>query len=245
MLANIHDAQVVRVPLTDNWQLPADFATSLNAAGVELTCAVNPHAPSGTLSPVQTLAEIAATLNGVLLVDEAYANFIDPDREYDSASLVEQFDNVLILRTFSKGYSLAGLRLGYLLGAETLIDPILSKTRDSYNIDHISQALGLAAINDQPYAQQTWAKVREERQRLANNLGQLGLKTQSSQANFLLAEVPSSAAMTAHALYLHLKQQHILVRYFDAPRLDDKLRISIGTPQLNDQLMALLTEVLT
>ncbi len=245
VLADIHDANTVEVALADDWSLPENFAAVLNAAGVELTCIVNPHAPSGTLTNVATMAALAKNLHGLLLIDEAYADFIDAEAGYASAALVESHDNVLILRTFSKGYSLAGLRLGYLLGSTDLIDPIVSKTRDSYNVDHISQVLGLAAFNDMAYARQTWKKVRDEKLRLQNNLSQLGLHSPVSQSNFLLIEVPANAKLNAQTLYQHLKLQNILVRFFNGPRLDDKLRITVGTPAQNDALVEALTSMLT
>ena len=126
-------------------------------------------------------------------------------------------DNVLVLRTFSKGYSLAGLRLGYLLGHPSLIQPILEKTRDSYNVDAISQAVGLASIRDQDYAQQTWAAVRKDREVLAGGLHALGFSVAASQTNFLLAKAPKNAG--AESLYQGLKASGILVRYFATPRL--------------------------
>ena len=239
-----HERLVIYHLLTNHAML-ADVADQLNDAGVQLTCVVNPHAPSGTLTRVEQLADLAEALNGVLLIDEAYANFIDPELAYSSENLVTQFDNVLILRTFSKGYSLAGLRLGYLLGSEALIDPIVSKTRDSYNIDHLSQMLGLAAFSDRHYAEQTWQNVRSERTHLQNNLNQLGLESPPSQANFLLVQVPETAAVSAEALYLALKERHILVRYFNTSGLDNRLRISVGTPEQNELLITALTELLT
>lgn len=245
VLANIHDAKVVRVPLAANWRWPADFAERLNASNVQLTCVVNPHAPSGYLAAVQELTTLASSIQGVLLIDEAYADFIDPEITYDTATLLEKHHNVLILRTFSKGYSLAGLRLGYLLGSAALITPIVSKTRDSYNIDHISQRLGHAAFTDRAYAAATWAKVRASRVQLSALLGQLGLQAPPSQSNFLLVTVPNTAKLDAASLYGYLKQEGILVRYFDVPGLNDKLRISIGTDEENQRLVAALTKVLT
>ena len=245
VLAAIHDAQVVTIDLLADWTLPADFATQLNSAGVQLTCVVNPHAPSGTLYPLARLSELANTLDGVLLIDEAYADFIDPEQNYNSADILSSHDNVLVLRTFSKGYSLAGLRLGYLLGNPDLIEPIIRKTRDSYNVDHIAQALGLAAINDQDYAQQTWQEVRIARDSLQQHLNQLGLPSPPSQTNFLLVEVPSTLPENANALYLLLKEAGILVRYFNTPGLDNRLRITVGTPEQNQRLLETLTALLT
>ena len=245
VLANVHDARIVEVPLEENWQLPGNFSAKLNHADVQLTCIVNPHAPSGTMTTSERVSQLAEELEGVLLIDEAYANFIDPEVSYQSAALLDTHKNLLILRTFSKGYSLAGLRLGYLLGDSSLIDPIISKTRDSYNVDHISQVLGLAAFDDTQYAEQTWAKVRQDRTRLMHDLSQLGLQAPPSQANFLLAELASDAAMNASQLYSDLKGQGILVRYFEDARLENKLRITVGTPEQNQRLLEAITSALT
>ena len=245
VLAAIQDATITRVDLEADWTLPGDFTAQLNKAGCRLTCLVNPHAPSGSLLSVTELRNVAENLDGVLLIDEAYADFIDPSLNHSAVSLIDKLDNVLILRTFSKGYSLAGLRLGYLMGSTSLIEPIINKTRDSYNIDHISQQLGYAALEDQDYAAQTWQDIRAERERLDRSLGQLGLVSPSSQANFLLASIPVDAKLKAQEIYVALKDKGILVRYFDAPRLRDKLRISVGTEVENNALIDCLTDLLT
>ncbi|MEM9622653.1 MAG: histidinol-phosphate transaminase [Pseudomonadota bacterium] len=244
VLAEIQDASICRVALKENWNYPDTFCQQLNNAGAQLTCVVNPHAPSGTLLPASALADMAAQLNGLLLIDEAYADFVDPELEYDCSSLLQAHDNVLILRTFSKGYSLAGLRLGYLLGHPDLILPILNKTRDSYNVDLISQTLGQAAVNDLAYAQNTWAQVREHRQLLQNNLAQLGLPSPDTQSNFILATVPPALPVTAEEIYLQLKANGILVRYFSMPGLQDKLRITVGKPEENQALLENLAAIL-
>ena len=176
VLANIHGATIHTTALDHDWQLPRDFASRLNEAGANLACLVNPHAPSGTLLDAEKVGQIANEFRGVLLVDEAYVDFVDPALHHDLVRLIHVFDNLLILRTFSKGYSLAGLRLGYLLGAESLIAPLLTKTRDSYNIDLISQRLGMAALSDQAYVENTWAAVRQERRTLRDELLQRGNK---------------------------------------------------------------------
>ncbi len=239
VLAQVQDARIVSIELNADWSLPLDFAAQVNAANAQLTCLVNPHAPSGQLTASAQLHEVADNINGVLLIDEAYADFVAPDTDYESREFVTQHDNVLVLRTFSKGYSLAGLRLGYLLGSPQLIAPILEKTRDSYNVDAISQCLGLAALQDQAYAQSTWQQVREQRQLLAQGLSQLGWSSLTSETNFLLATPPSNSAGAA-SIYQQLKAANILVRYFDHPRLHDKLRISVGTAEQNRKLLTLL-----
>jgi histidinol-phosphate aminotransferase len=246
VLAEIQDARTIAVPLAADWALPADFAETLNAAGARLTCVVNPHAPSGVLLDAASIADLAERLDGVLLVDEAYVDFVDPDLGHDLASLTRTFDNLLLLRTFSKGYSLAGLRLGYLIGAPGLIEPLVTKTRDSYNIDAISQVLGEAAIANRAYAAETWRRVRDDREQLCSGLVQLGIDAPPSQTNFLLARVPAGSRLDAASLQTALKQRGILVRYFAVAGLDDRLRITVGTPEQNrrllDELQALLNE---
>jgi histidinol-phosphate aminotransferase len=244
VLAAVQGCSVEAVPLQPDWSLPPDFASRMNAASVKLTCLVSPHAPSGVLTPVDRLAAIAAELDGVLLVDEAYVDFVDPDLQHDAVALLREFDNVLLLRTLSKGYSLAGLRFGFGLGTRSLIEPMLTKTRDSYNMDALAQALGGAAFSDQAYAGSTWLRVRLERERLREELALRGLDAPTSQANFLLVTVPPEHPQ---ALGIHeaLKQRDILVRYFDAPRLQDKLRITIGDRNQNDRLLAALDEIIS
>lgn len=245
VLADIQDARTVAIALAEDWLLPTDFASRINAAGVRLTCIVNPHAPSGTLLRRETIVALAQQLDGVLLIDEAYVDFVDPALEHDLTPITRELDNVLLLRTFSKGFSLAGLRLGYLIGAPNLIEPLLTKTRDSYNIDAVSQALGAAAIDARDYAADTWARVRAARTAMEHALCQLGFTVPPSETNFLLARVPAGARLSALALQQALKHRGILVRHFAVPGLDDRLRITIGTPEQNARLIDVLTELLT
>lgn len=245
VLADVQGATTLKVPLGDDWSMPHDFARQLNDAGANLACIVNPHAPSGALTDVDTISRLASDFRGVLLVDEAYADFVDPALGYDLISLVEAFDNLLILRTFSKGYSLAGARLGYLIGSTDLIAPILGKTRDSYNVNQISQILGEAALDDIAYARETWAQIRTARRELKEALADLGFRVSTSQTNFLLAEVPSELPLSARDIYRLLKERGVLIRFFDTPLMADKLRISIGTRSQNGRVVSLLREILS
>jgi histidinol-phosphate aminotransferase len=244
VLADIQGAVTVRGQLDDDWELPRDFAHQMNEAGANLCCIVNPHAPSGTLLDMDRIGRLASDLNGVLLVDEAYVDFVDPALRHDLVRMIDAFDNLLLLRTFSKGYSLAGLRLGYLLGSTSLIEPILTKTRDSYNVDGISQLLGEAAITDRAYAEETWRRVRSARRILRDNLVDLGFSVGISQTNFLLAEVPLEAPQSAEEIYESLKDEGILVRYFSNPALEDKLRITVGSERENERLTNALARLL-
>ena len=245
VLADIQGCSVVNVPLTDDWDLPRDFAKRANDAGARLVCLVCPHAPTGRLVAAERLSHIANELNGVLLVDEAYVDFVDPSLRHDTVNLARAFDNVLLLRTLSKGYSLAGLRLGYLLGSPGLIAPMLNKTRDSYNVDTLAQAIACAAFADLAYAERTWERVRAERRRLRDALAQRGWDVPVSQTNFLLATPPPGRNVTARTIYEELKRRAILVRYFATPRIEDKLRITIGDPEQNDRLLSALDEIVS
>jgi histidinol-phosphate aminotransferase len=246
VLAAVQDARIKTLQLDDVWQLPANFARALNKAGAKLAFIVNPHAPSGRLTSVDRLSEMAEQFKGVLVIDEAYVDFVDPDLEHESTELVRDHDNVVLLRSLSKGYSLAGLRFGYGIGRPELIEPMLTKTRDSYNTDVVAQALATAAITHHGQAEETWHKVRRERLRISEQLAMTGCNLVPSQANFILVEVDAAAAdgSGAAGVYQTLKDQDILVRYFDQDRLRDKLRITIGTPQQNDTLLKALADLL-
>lgn len=242
VLAAIQDSPTLEVPLGDDFALPADLAARANAAGAGLTCVVNPHAPSGRLFPVDELARLATDLDGLLLIDEAYVDFVDPELGHDATVLVREHDNVLILRSMSKGYALAGLRFGYGIGAPELIEPLLTKTRDSYNVDLIAQELATAAIGDRAWATDNWQRVRTERERLRAALTDLGFECPPSQANFLFARVPAGAEATT--LQARLRDAGVLVRHFRGAGLDDRLRITVGTPAEDDLLLATLASAL-
>ena len=244
VLAQIQDCPIMQIPLDDQWQLAPDFCAQVNQAGAKLTLIVNPHAPTGQLLDRQRIAELATNLDSLLLIDEAYVDFVDPSLAHNCLDLVHEFDNLIFLRTLSKGYSLAGLRFGYGVAAAGLIKPMLEKTRDSYNLDLLSQKIATAALQAQAHARHSWQQVREERQRLGVALQNLGLPGPSSQANFLLVSVPASTGSSAAALYQGLKDRGILVRYFDQPRLTDKLRITVGSASENDALLAALAALL-
>lgn len=241
VLAAVHGAPLTSVPLLSNWLLPIDTVSRWNASVAPLAIITNPHAPSGTLLSVGELDRLARSFNGVLLIDEAYIDFVDPERGHQTSRLVQTYSNVLLLRTLSKGYSLAGLRLAYGLGAPDLIAPMLSKTKDSYNVDTIAQLVGTVALDDQRGAEQTREAVRASRSQLMQELAIMGFECPPSQANFLLAAAPTGASRpSAEEIYRALLSQGVYVRWFDEDRLRDKLRISIGTPEENAQLLEAL-----
>ncbi len=242
VLAAAHGCKLQNFALQADWKMPADFAQQLNAAKIKLCFVVNPHAPSGVLTSAAEIEKLARDFKGVLVIDEAYVDFVDPSASHDCIPIIRQLENVIILRTFSKGYSLAGLRMAYGIGAKSLINPMQYKTKDSYNTDFIAQTLAQAAIEDQTYAKFTWRQVRDQRHWLTNELACLNLFCPPSQSNFLLVEVPPTHS--AAILYQALKSQGILVRYFNLPGLANRLRITVGTVAQNSKLIKVLMGIL-
>ncbi len=242
VLAAIQDCPVARVPLDDDWHVPADIATRWNRAGARLALLANPAAPTGALLPAATIARLAAEFQGVLLVDEAYVDFVDPGHGHDLVSLIDQFPNLLLARTLSKGHSLAGLRLGYGLGPESLVAPMLTKVRDSYNVDVIAQHIATIALGDVETARESWGFVRGERQRVSDALCGRGFHVFPSEANFVLVRVPECLSVTS-GLHKALAAERIHVRWFDQMRLDACLRITIGTTLENDCLLRAIDRI--
>jgi histidinol-phosphate aminotransferase len=226
VLARLQDAKSVAVAWERDWSLPVDALIDTRADAIYIA---NPNAPSGTFVPPARIGELAGRFPGAVLVDEAYVDFADDN----CLRLLREHPNIVISRSFSKAYSLAGLRFGYAVAQAPVIAEMM-KVKDSYNVDAISVCAATAAIEDREYAAMTWQHVRAERQRLTEELQRLGWHVLPSQANFILATVPGGKGREA---YLGLKQQGILVRYFDKPGLNDKLRITIGTSQENNALL--------
>ena len=180
----------------------------------------NPNPPIGTLYPQGTIARLAADRpERLLVVDEAYVDF----SEGDSLGLLEEFDNIAITRTFSKSYSLAGMRVGFVAARRELIEA-MEKIKDSYNMNRATQATALAAWKAESYYADKNSLIRENRDFLAVELVRRGFVIPPSRGNFVFAR-----RADARALYEQLKQLRILVRYFDAPALRDGMRITIGT----------------
>jgi histidinol-phosphate aminotransferase len=228
-LAAMQPADLIEIPYGDANQLPLDQLVAANGA---VTFIASPNSPSGHLVDNDTLRQLASRLTGLLVVDEAYVDFA----ESSALPLVEDCPNVIISRTLSKGYSLAGLRLGFGIAQPTLLSGLF-KVKDSYNIDAIACAVGAAAMRDQEYKNSCAERVKASRAKLAIDLKQLGFRVPDSQTNFLFATSPKGHA---EAIYLGLKERGILVRYFNQPGLDDKLRITVGTEEQNQSLLEAL-----
>jgi len=232
VLAQAQNCPFIEIPFDEEFNLPVKLASS----GAALTIVCNPNAPSGTFIPKQELAQLAGEIKGVLLIDEAYVDFA----EDNCLEFVKRFDNVIILRSMSKGYSLAGLRFGFGIANAELIKGLL-KVKDSYNTDTVAIAAATAAIADQQYFKNNVQKVRIDRKILIEELTKLGFQVLASQTNFVLAK-PSK--MRAIDVYEKLKNRNIYVRYWAYPDIKDKLRITVGTSEQNEILIKALKEIL-
>jgi histidinol-phosphate aminotransferase len=229
-LSAMQPAEIVEVPYGEDFQLPIDELIAANGA---VTFIASPNSPSGHSVALDDLRKLAQQVSGILAIDEAYVDFA----EYSALSLVQEFDNVIVLRTLSKGYSLAGLRLGFGIANPQLLSGLF-KVKDSYNIDAVAIAMGTAAMYDQEYKKNCAEKVKRSRTKLTLDLKNLDFKVLESHGNFILATPPKS---NAEEIYLKLKEAGILVRYFNQVGLADKLRITVGTDEQNEALIDLLS----
>ncbi len=230
-LAEIQGARPVEIPFEADWTLdPSRFARP----GVRLALVANPNSPSGTIIPPDRLAALAGTLDCPLVVDEAYVNFADSD----AVGLVAALPNVIVLRTLSKGYSLAGLRLGYLIARPEIVEGLI-KVKDSYNCDTLSLVGGAAALEDRDHLARTSSMVRATRARLASAMRGRGYRVPESQANFVWC----TGGPPARQAYEALKGRGILVRLMCYPGQADGLRITVGTDEEVDQLLAALRAI--
>ena len=229
-LAAIRNVAYTPTPLKDDFSWNGRIVTRNPRTALFLL--TNPNAPTGTFSPIEKIAHAAQPYKGVVLVDEAYADFA----KENAMPLATATDNrnVVVMRTLSKSFSLAGLRVGYCVGPADLIEA-LYKVKDSYNVDALAQAVALAALNDLPWMRASVAKVRSTRARVARALVELGWDVPASEANFLFAR---PAYKPAKELFAALRDEHIYVRHFPGPRTGDRLRITIGTDEQMDAFLA-------
>ena len=226
-LADAGAARIETPPFGRDFALPR----SLYGSPAKIVFIASPNSPSGNAHAIEALDELAASLpDGLLVVDEAYADFADTN----ALSLARKRPNVVVLRTFSKSYSLAGMRLGLLFASDEVVGGI-GKVKDSYNLDRLAIAAGAAALGDDAWMRANVAKIVATRARLVEGLAALGLDVLPSSANFVFARFPT--AERARTAYRALKERGILVRYFDRPLLDDGLRITVGTDLEIDELL--------
>jgi histidinol-phosphate aminotransferase len=229
-LAEIQGARFQAVPFTPEWQLarPWPFPQA------SLTLIANPNSPTGTMLSISALEQLAQELAGPLVIDEAYVDFAE-----SNAMALARLPNVIVTRTFSKSYSLAGLRFGFAIAAPELVRELI-KVKDSYNCDMLSLAGALAAIEDQEHMQTARAKIVQTRGRLTEALRHLGFDVLPSQANFVWA---TRVDKPVRPIFEELKQRRILVRYMNYPGHGDGLRITVGADAEVDRLLEELRNI--
>ncbi len=229
VLAAIRGAEPRPVELNKDftWRMPSAYEASLFFM-------TNPNAPTGMQFDPPTVAAFCKEFQGVVVIDEAYADFADSNCM--DLALAPDNRNTLVMRTFSKSFSLAGLRFGFAVGPEDLIGA-LYKIKDSYNLDMLAQVVGLAALSDLPYMRENVRRIRATRARLTDELRRRGWRVCDSQTNFVFAHPPDGDARRVFSV---LKAAKIYVRYFPGPETGEYLRITVGTNEQTDALLAAL-----
>jgi len=231
------------VAIQDGLPAPVDFPpdfslpSALAEQSAALTFLCNPNAPSGTLVSLQQIEKLARSLPGVLVIDEAYVDFAASEGA-SSIPLIQRLPNLVVLRTFSKSFSLAGMRIGLAFASEHIISGMM-KVKDSYNINRLSLIAATAALQDLPWMTRNARRIQRTRKRLTTGLVRVGYDVYPSHANFVLAR---KSGRNQKGVYDELKRRKILVRYFDIAGLQDCLRITVGT---NSEVQTLLREMST
>lgn len=230
-------AKLYRIPyktcaLDEEWHICADDYKQPNG-GVIFP---NPNAPTGLMEPMETVEEIIrANREVVVIVDEAYVDFGGTS----ALPLLEKYDNLLIVQTFSKSRAMAGLRIGFCIGSEKLIGYLndVKFSFNSYTMNLPAQVLGAEAVRDEAYFREITGKIIETRERVKGELRELGFSFPDSSANFIFA---SHKTIPAEQLFTALREADIYVRYWNKPRISNSLRITIGTEKQMDSLLAFL-----
>lgn len=225
-----------KVPLDAEWKIdPAQYTGDIG--GIIFA---NPNAPTGIALPLDGVREILEQNREVLvIVDEAYVDFGGES----AVSLLDEYDNLLVVQTFSKSRSLAGLRIGYALGSEEMIRALMNVrcSINSYTMSRPAIEAGTAALEDEEYFNMTLDAIVDTREETKEALTEMGFTCLDSQANFLFVTHPDAQA---EALYRELKDREVFVRYFAQPRIDNWLRITVGTPRQMQILLDALRRIL-
>lgn len=235
--ANFYRITPRLIPIDEQFQINVEDYTG-DHGGIIIP---NPNAPTANALPLSAIrALVEQNPNQVVVIDEAYVDF----GAQSAVPLIHEYDNLLVIHTLSKSRSLAGIRVGFAFGSPALIDG-LNRTKNSFNsytIDRVALAGAIAAIEDKDYFNETRLKVMATRERVTAQLTKLGFICTSSAANFVFVKHPQ---FDAAALLAQLREKGILVRYFSAPRIDQYLRISIGTDAEMDALVSALTSLVS
>ncbi len=231
ILVAMQDGHAMHVVWPQDFSLPVQQLVESEA---KLVFVANPNAPFGNFTPLDQLEVLAQQTRSIVVIDEAYVDFA----ETSALPLIHTYPHVLILRTFSKSFSLAGMRIGLAFGQPELLAELM-KVKDSYNLNRLSIVAAIAALEDYDWMRANAEKICATRSRLRDALQEIGYLVYPSQANFVVARMDG---VSQQPMYEWLKAHKILVRYFSAPELADCVRISIGTDDEIDQLLAAMQQ---
>ncbi|HOK08110.1 MAG TPA: histidinol-phosphate transaminase [Candidatus Hydrogenedens sp.] len=232
ILAQLYGYNFQYHELDDNFCLTPPFAWE----SAKLVLITHPNAPSGVPTQTEIMKKICENDKQVIFIDEAYVDFCD----YNYISWVTEYPNLIVGRTFSKSFSLAGIRLGFAVANPELISDMF-KIKDSYNVNVITQLLGISALEHSQYAMTNIEIIKKNRTYLRIELQKLGFRVPDSQSNFLLAIW--NREPTAEEIYNRLKEQRIYIRYFPYRRLENALRITIGTQKQSEILLEAIKKI--
>lgn len=236
-------SRAARLVEVESRQLAVDLDAMANAVDnqTRLVFLGNPNNPTGSFAEGEAVRSLLAALppTCVLVLDEAYIEFVSDAKRYDATTWLAHYPNLIILRTFSKAYGLAGLRMGYAL-TSSLLAAALERVRQPFNSGVLGQAAALAALGDQNFVRQTVALNSVQLERVRAELAAMGLRTVDSEANFVLVEVTQAAEVIAR-----LQQRGIIVRPVANYGLPNHMRISIGTAEENEKMLSALSLALT
>lgn len=226
-----------QIPLDDDFQIRTEDYIGRECGGIVIA---NPNAPTGAFLPLVEMEKIiAANRDVVVIVDEAYVDF----GAESALPLLKKYDNLLVVQTFSKSRAMAGMRIGYAFGNEKLIG-YLSDCRfsfNSYTMNRPALAAGAAALADKAYFKEICGRIIKTRERVKEEFRELGFSFADSRTNFVFA---AHEKVPAKEIFEMLKEKKIYVRYFAKPRIDNHLRITIGTDEEMDRLLSVLREYL-
>ncbi len=246
VIAGLFGVQVRHIPLRDDFSIsPEDYAGS-NVEGLAGLVICNPNAPTGMALSLADIEQIlSANRDRLVVVDEAYVDF----GTETAVGLINKYDNVLVVQTMSKSRQLAGMRIGFAIGNPELIEAVnrVKNSFNSYPADRLAIAAGIAAMEDTEYFDETCGKIADTRDRYSKELEGLGFHILPSKSNFLFAEPPALGikdGTDAAYVFKKLREKGVLVRYFAKPRIDNRLRITIGTDEEMDVLLASIKEII-
>lgn len=232
-LTALHGAKYATVDLDEHFQLPDEFFNT----PAKLCFLPRPNAPTGVCATRESVERLCASFDGLVVIDEAYVDFANDN----CMDFPLRFENAIVMRTFSKSFSLAGMRLGIAVARPEIIAEFM-KVKDSYNLNLATQEAGLAAIQDYDYMLSSATRVKNTRDRLTASLRDYGFDIPKSESNFVLARW--NRTPTAREIFETLKAQSIYVRYFNARGLENALRITVGTDSEVDALLDALRGII-